>query len=123
MTFGNILDTAEEGPHLIDRMSDHEALPDLDLRLPIGFDPRRRRCGARGGPNACGGKGRCGAREHFAGAPRSGRPQSLAAASGDGFDPARPPVEEDSLHRAHDANITCASAEIAAHGDADIVLA
>ena len=36
----HIVDPAEEGPHLIDRMSDDEALPELDLRLPVGLDPR-----------------------------------------------------------------------------------
>src|ERR1700722_8789799 len=98
-TFRNIFDAAEEGPHLIDRMSDHEAPPELDLRLPVGFDPRGcpRRADTWGGPNASGGKGRCPPPPHAPGAPRPGRPLSPPAPPGDGFPPARPPVGKDTL--------------------------
>src|ERR1700678_543903 len=120
----DILDTAEEGPDFVDRMSDHEALPELNLRLPIDLDPCGSACcdGSWGGANACGSKGRGRVQAHFAGAARSGRPQPLAAASGNRFEPTRPPVGKDALHRAHDTDITRASAQIPAHRDADVRL-
>src|SRR5580693_2479407 len=124
-TFRDIFDPPEEGPYLVDRVGDDEALPELDLRLPIGLDARgrARRSHSWGGASAGGGNRCGGGRAHFAGAPRSGWPQSLAAASWDGRDAACTTVGKHGLDRAHDADITCASAEIAAHRDADVVLA
>ena len=78
---------------------------------------------SRRSANASGSNGCGGSRARLDGAPRSGWPQSVATASGDGRNAARAAVGDNALDRAHDADITRASAKIAAHRDADVMLA
>ena len=70
-TFRDIFDATEEGPHLVDRISDDEALPELDLRLPIRLDPRSHaRCNSSWSrANARGSRRRGGGRARFVRAP------------------------------------------------------
>jgi hypothetical protein len=103
-------------------MSEHEALPKFELRLPIGFHARdrARRGESRGDANARESDGL--SLPYFAGAPRSGRPQLVAATSGDRRDASPASVGKDALDHPHDADVACTSAQILAHGDADVML-
>ena len=119
----HVFDPSEEGPYLFNRVCDEEALPEFDLRLPVGLKARGRayRHAWRGAND--GGNNGDGSHLRFAGAPRSGRSQSVTIAPGNSRNTASATIGNDALNRAHDADIAGASAEIAAHRDADVMLA